>query len=104
MNGAKKAVWNDQILAESDRTIVIEGYHYFPAEDVQRQFLQNNPKQTFCPWKGTASYFDVVVDGKTNSDAAWHYPDPKPDAMQIKGHVAFWHGVKVVDSQNGSAS
>lgn len=90
-----KAIWNNVVLAESDETIVIEGNHYFPPEAVNREHFQESSTHTVCPWKGTASYFDVVVGGDTNKDAAWFYPDTKPAAHEIKNYVAFWHGVKV---------
>ncbi|MFZ5991959.1 MAG: DUF427 domain-containing protein [Deinococcota bacterium] len=91
-----KAIWNGQVIAESDQTIVIEGNHYFPPQSVRQEFLQDSPTHTVCPWKGTASYYNLVVDGQTNKDAAWYYPTPKDAAQQIKGYVAFWRGVKVV--------
>jgi len=91
-----KAIWNGRVIAESDQTIVIEGNHYFPPQSVRQEFLQDSPTHTVCPWKGTASYYNLVVDGQTNKDAAWYYPTPKDAAQQIKGYVAFWRGVKVV--------
>jgi len=91
-----KAIWNGRVIAESDQTIVIEGNHYFPPQSVRQEFLQDSPTHTVCPWKGTASYYNLVVDGQTNKDAAWYYPTPKDAAQQIKGYVAFWGGVKVV--------
>jgi uncharacterized protein (DUF427 family) len=90
-----KAVWNGKTIASSDETIVIEGNHYFPAESVDRAFLQDSATHTTCPWKGVASYYHLVVDGKTNKDAAWYYPEPKPAAKAITGHIAFWKGVEV---------
>jgi uncharacterized protein (DUF427 family) len=90
-----KAIWNSAVLADSDQTIVIEGNHYFPPDSVKRQCLEHSDTHTFCPWKGEASYYDVVVNGEINRDAAWYYPEPKPAAAQIKDHVAFWHGVTV---------
>lgn len=90
-----KAVWNGVTLAESDKTIVVEGNHYFPPEAVKREHVQPSDRHTICSWKGVASYFTVAVDGQTNEDAAWFYPSPKPAAAQIKDYVAFWHGVKV---------
>jgi len=90
-----KAVWNGVTLAESDRTIVVEGNHYFPPDAVNRAHFQASETHTICPWKGEASYFTVAVDGQTNKDAAWFYPSPQPEAAQIKDYVAFWHGVKV---------
>jgi uncharacterized protein (DUF427 family) len=90
-----KAIWNGTVLAESNRTIEIEGNQYFPPDSVNRQYLRPSSKHTTCPWKGEASYYNVSVDGDTNEDAAWYYPQPKEAARQIKGYVAFWRGVKV---------
>ena len=90
-----RAVWNGTVIAESDDTIVVEGNHYFPPNSVNQEYLSDNPAQTRCPWKGTASYYDVVVAGEANTGAAWYYPDPKPAAADIKDHVAFWRGVTV---------
>jgi uncharacterized protein (DUF427 family) len=89
------ATWNNTILAESDDTVVVEGNHYFPPQSIKREYLQESATHTTCPWKGEASYYNVVVDGQINKDAAWYYPDPKPAAAEIKDHVAFWRGVKV---------
>ena len=91
-----KAVWKGHVLAESDETVVVEGNHYFPADAVQRELLRESATHTTCPWKGEASYFDVVVDGEVNRDAAWTYPETKPAAEEIRGRVAFWRGVEVV--------
>ena len=90
-----KAIWNNVVLAESDDTQVIEGNHYFPPESLARQFFRDSEAHTVCGWKGTANYYDLVVEDQVNSQAAWYYPDPKPEAAQIKGHVAFWKGVEV---------
>jgi uncharacterized protein (DUF427 family) len=90
-----KAVWNGATLAESDRTVVVEGNHYFPADAIDRSKFKPSATHTVCPWKGTASYYTVVVDGKENPDAAWFYPEPKDAAKEIKDHVAFWKGVEV---------
>ncbi|HEY2388565.1 MAG TPA: DUF427 domain-containing protein [Candidatus Binatia bacterium] len=90
-----KATWNGAVLAESDRCEVVEGNPYFPPDAIDRRYFRDSATHTICPWKGTASYFDVVVNGDTNADAAWYYPDPKPAAGQIKDYVAFWHGVRV---------
>jgi uncharacterized protein (DUF427 family) len=90
-----KATWNGAVLAESNKTVVVEGNHYFPPESVNRQYLQASATHTHCPWKGDASYHSIVVDGETNEDAAWYYPDPKDAARKIKDHVAFWRGVEV---------
>ena len=92
-----RAIWNNVVLAESDETVVVEGNHYFPPDSVRSEFLRPNTAHTTCPWKGEASYYDVVVDGEVNKDAAWYYPDVKEAAAEIKGRVAFWKGVKVVE-------
>ncbi len=91
-----KAIWNGKILAQSDETVVVEGNHYFPPESLVRDFLEESDTHTDCAWKGTASYFHVVVDGEKNKDAAWYYPDTKEKAKEIQGYVAFWRGVEVV--------
>ncbi len=90
-----KAIWEGAVLADSNQTVEIEGNQYFPPEAVRRELLLPSDQHTVCPWKGTASYYDVVVDGKRNPNAAWYYPDPKSGASQIKDHVAFWRGVRV---------
>ena len=90
-----KATWNGAVLAESDQTIVVEGNHYFPPESINSDYFQPSDTHTTCPWKGEASYYDVVVDGQENKDAAWYYPETKPAADEIKGRIAFWRGVKV---------
>jgi uncharacterized protein (DUF427 family) len=91
-----QAIWNGAVLADSDRTIVVEGNHYFPPETIRRDYFRESQTHTVCPWKGTASYYDVVVNGDVNRDGAWYYPTPKPAAAQIAGYVAFWRGVRVV--------
>ncbi len=91
-----KAIWNGAILAESDETIVIKGNHYFPADAINKEFFRASETHTACPWKGTASYYDVVANGETNKDAAWFYASPKTEAKEIENHVAFWKGVEVV--------
>ena len=91
-----KAIWNGMIIAESDDTVVIEGNHYFPAESVKTEFLQPSGTQTVCPWKGTASYHHLDVDGKRNNDAAWYYRNPSEQAKVIKDRIAFWKGVEIV--------
>ncbi len=91
-----KAIWNGMTLAESNDTIVIEGNHYFPENSIKKEFFKSSDTHTICPWKGTASYFTLDVDGKTNTDAAWYYPETSELATQIKGYVAFWKGVEVV--------
>jgi len=90
-----KAIWNNQIIAESNQTIIIEGNHYFPPDSIQREFFKSSDTHTTCHWKGVASYYSLEVDGQINKDAAWHYPDTKPMASGIKGYIAFWKGVKV---------
>jgi len=90
-----KATWHGTVLAESERTVVVEGNHYFPPEDVRFEYLQPSEHHTVCGWKGTASYHHVVVDGQTNRDAAWYYPEVLPEAEMVKDRVAFWHGVTV---------
>ena len=90
-----KAIWEGAVLAQSDRTIQVEGNHYFPLDSITCEYFQPNQQHTVCPWKGTASYYDVIVNGKTNPSAAWYYPEPKSAAKQIKDHIAFWRGVQV---------
>lgn len=90
-----RATWNGQVIAESDDTVVVEGNHYFPREALRSEFFSDSPRTTVCPWKGTASYLDIEVDGQTNAGAAWYYPEPKSAAAEIKGRVAFWKGVEV---------
>ena len=89
------ATWNGKVIAESTNTVIVEGNHYFPPEDVRSEYFKDSSNTSICPWKGTASYYSVVVDGAENPDAAWYYPEPKPAAEQIRGRVAFWHGVEV---------
>lgn len=91
-----KAIWNNVVIAESDDTVVVEGNHYFPAASVVRAHVVDSATHTVCGWKGTASYYSLVVDGKTNPDAVWFYPTPKEAATQITDRVAFWRGVQVV--------
>jgi uncharacterized protein (DUF427 family) len=90
-----RAVWNGQILAESDATVVVEGNHYFPPASVRIDLFRESSRLTHCPWKGDASYLSIVVDGRVNPDAGWYYPNPTPEAAHIKDHVAFWHGVEI---------
>lgn len=92
-----KAVWKNKVIAESNDTVVVEGNHYFPKSTVNDDYLVTSDTTSGCPWKGTASYYSLKVDGETNQDAAWYYPDPKPAASEIKDRVAFWKGVQVVD-------
>lgn len=90
-----QAIWNGQIIAESDSVQTVEGNAYFPPDTIRTEFFQKSDATTVCGWKGTANYYDVVVDGETNQQAAWYYADPKPEAANIRDHVAFWKGVEV---------
>lgn len=92
-----KAIWNNQVIAESDDTVVIEGNHYFPRESLQEEFLVESSHTSVCGWKGTANYFSLSVDGQTNENAVWYYATPKDAAQEIAGRVAFWNGVQVTD-------
>lgn len=92
-----KAIWNDTVIAQSDETVVVEGNHYFPADSAKMQLLQRSDTTSVCPWKGTASYYSIDVSGETNPDAAWYYPDPKDAASEIRGRIAFWKGVQVIE-------
>ena len=91
-----KAIWRDQVIAESEKTIIVEGNHYFPPGSIKSAFFENSSSHTTCPWKGEASYYTIVVNGIKNTDAAWYYSSPKDAAKEIKDHVAFWRGVEVV--------
>lgn len=90
-----KATWKGAVLAESDDTVVVEGNHYFPADSIKREHFKESSTHTTCPWKGLASYYDVLVGDEVNADAAWYYPEPKDAAKEIKDRVAFWRGVRV---------
>ncbi|MEW6732325.1 MAG: DUF427 domain-containing protein [Acidobacteriota bacterium] len=90
-----KAIWKQVILAESDKTIVVEGNHYFPPDSINKEYFRESNTHTTCAWKGEASYYDVAVNEEINKDAAWYYPDPKEAAKQIKGYIGFWKGVVV---------
>lgn len=92
-----KAIWNNQVIAQSDKTVVVEGNHYFPADSIKKEFFSESNHNTTCPWKGTAHYYNVEVEGKINENAAWYYPQPKEAASKIKNMVAFWKGVQVVE-------
>lgn len=92
-----KATWKDQVIAESGNTVIVEGNYYFPIQDVNEEFLTESDLQTTCPWKGKASYYSINVEGEVNKDSAWYYPEPSEAAKQIRGHVAFWKGVEVVE-------
>lgn len=90
-----KATWNDTVIAESDQTVIVDGNHYFPPASLVGEYFQKSSQTTVCGWKGTANYYDIIVGDQTNEGAAWYYADPKPEAMNIKGLVAFWKGVNV---------
>jgi uncharacterized protein (DUF427 family) len=90
-----KALWNGTVIAESDDTQIVDGNHYFPPGSIDGRYFKPSDTTSVCPWKGTASYYHIEVDGKLNSDAAWYYPEPKKAAENIRGHVAFWKGVTV---------
>jgi uncharacterized protein (DUF427 family) len=90
-----QAIWNGEVIADSDDTVVVENNHYFPLESVRQDVLRPSQYATVCPWKGTASYYSLEVDGKLNQDAAWYYREPKEAAAEIRGRVAFWRGVEV---------
>jgi len=92
-----KAIWNNKVIAESNKTIVVERNHYFPPESVKKEFFEESSTHTTCPWKGVASYRTLIVDGKQNRDAAWYYPAPRELAKGIKNYVAFWKGVTIVE-------
>jgi uncharacterized protein (DUF427 family) len=92
-----KATWENTLLAESDKTIVVEGNHYFPPDAIKPEFFRESDTHSTCPWKGLASYYHVQVGDKVNPDAAWYYPDPKEAAKLIKKYVAFWRGVNVTE-------
>lgn len=91
-----KAIWNGEVIAESEKTVVVEGNHYFPADSVRSDFLTASDQTTVCPWKGQASYYDLDVNDRKNAGAAWYYADPKPAAAEIEGRIAFWRGVTIV--------
>lgn len=93
-----KATWNGVTIAESDDTVLVEGNHYFPMSALNRDYVTFSNHKTTCPWKGTASYYSLLVDGELHADAAWYYADPKPEAEQVRDRVAFWKDVKVTAS------
>lgn len=95
----KKAIWKGAVIAQSDDLVNVEGNYYFPVSAINSAYFKDSDTHTFCPWKGTASYYSIEVDGAVNKDAAWYYPDPKPAAGMIRGRVAFWRGVQVVDAE-----
>jgi uncharacterized protein (DUF427 family) len=90
-----RAIWNSVVLADSNQTQIVEGNVYFPPDSIHRQYFKPSDTHSTCPWKGEASYYDVVVNGQVNKDAAWYYPSPKEAARNITGYIAFWHGVTV---------
>jgi len=92
-----KAIWNDKVIAESANTRIVENNHYFPLEDIKKEFLKPSDTHTRCPWKGKASYYHIKVDGKINEDAAWFYPNASHAAKPIEDYVAFWKGIKVTE-------
>jgi len=90
-----KAIWKDEVIAESQNSIMVEGNHYFPPQDVRKEYLIESDYRSTCPWKGEAFYYDILINGDKNENAAWYYPQPKEKALQIKDHVAFWKGVTI---------
>ena len=92
-----KAIWNNQTIAESDNTVVVEGNHYFPADSIKTEYLKKSDTTTTCPWKGEAHYYSLEIDGEANVDAAWYYPSAKDKAKNIEGMVAFWRGVEIAE-------
>ncbi len=94
-----KAIWNGQLLAESEHTEIVDRNHYFPIEETNKDFFKKTEHHTTCPWKGEANYFSIEVNGKINENAAWYYPNPSDSAMNIKNHVAFWRGVEVIEPE-----
>ena len=92
-----KAIWNGKVIAESNETVVIEGNHYFPKDSIKTEYFKESETHTVCPWKGTASYYTVDVDGTQNTDAAWYYPEASDLAKKIENYVAFWRGVEVTE-------
>jgi uncharacterized protein (DUF427 family) len=92
-----RAVWKDTVLAETDDVVTVEGNLYFPASSLRQEYVSDSDTHTLCPWKGTASYYSVTVEGQKNADAVWYYPDPKPEAEHIRDRVAFWNGVEVAE-------
>jgi uncharacterized protein (DUF427 family) len=102
---AVRAIWNGEVIAESDTTVLLEGNHYFPRQALRMDYLRPSSATSVCPWKGVAHYYDVVVGDQVNPTAAWYYPDTSPAARKIEDHVAFWHGVRIEqDGPPGEAS
>lgn len=93
-----KAIWNGATLAESDETVVVEGNHYFPKDSINPEYFKSSELHTVCPWKGTASYYNIEVNGQTNADAAWYYPETSVAAKKIEGYIAFWRRVEISES------
>ena len=91
-----KAIWNNTVIAESDETVIVEGNHYFPPDSVNRGYLRDSDERSVCLWKGTASYYDIMVNGEVNRGGAWYYPSTTETAKRIEGYIAFWRGVRVV--------
>ncbi|MGD9620729.1 MAG: DUF427 domain-containing protein [Mycolicibacterium sp.] len=96
-----RAVWNGAVLAEAPRTVQVEGNHYFPPDALRREFFTESESTSWCPWKGTARYYTVTVDGQVNTNAGWYYPTPSRQARRIKDHVAFWNGVQIEGEPEG---
>jgi uncharacterized protein (DUF427 family) len=99
-----RATWNGAVIAESDKTVIVEGNHYFPRSAVKAEYLRESDTHTTCPWKGLASYYSIEVNGEVNKDAAWYYPTPKDAAKHITDHIAFWRGVKVESGVTADAT
>jgi uncharacterized protein (DUF427 family) len=95
-----RAVWNGEVIAESSETVIVEGNHYFPSDSIKAEFLSESSRQTVCPWKGLANYYDITVEGKVNRGGAWIYKTPSQAAAEIKDHVAFWQGIRVERSDS----
>ena len=91
-----KAIWKNIIIAESEKYEIVEGNYYFPPESVKKEYLNESTTNTTCPWKGLANYYNIEIDDDVNEDAAWYYPNPKPEAIKIKDYIAFWKGVKII--------
>lgn len=92
-----KAIWNEAVLAESNETVIVEGNHYFPIDSINKEYFKSSELHTVCPWKGTANYYSIEVDGETNADAAWFYPETSVAAKKIEGYVAFWKRVEITE-------
>ncbi|WP_151478532.1 DUF427 domain-containing protein [Streptomyces albicerus] len=98
-----RAVWNGTVIAEAPRTVIVQGNHYFPPEALHREYFTETRSRSLCFWKGLARYYTVMVDGRTNRNAAWYYPHPSPLARRIKNHVAFWQGVRIEGEPGGTS-